>query len=98
MLDFYWLHCDRPTDRALIRATRKGNEFDLTVTGGDVRDLSLWLHPGLIDPAQEVVVRSGGKELYRGRPVPDVAAVLESLDARVDRRLTYDRRVTWGDR
>lgn len=98
VLDFYWLHCDRPTDRASIRATRKGNEFELTVTGGDVRDLSLWLHPGLIDPAQEVVVRSGGKELYRGHPVPDVAAVLESLDARVDRRLTYDRRVTWGDR
>lgn len=98
VLDFYWLHCDRPTDRALIRATRKGNEFDLEITGGDVRDLSLWLHPGLFDPAQEVVVRSGGKELYRGHPVPDAAAVLESLDARVDRRLTYDRRVTWGDR
>ena len=98
VLDLYWLHCDRPADRALVRATRKGNEFEISVTGGDVRDLSIWLHGGLIDPAQAVVVRSGGKELYRGSPEPNVAAVLESLDARVDRRLVYDRRVTWGDR
>lgn len=98
VLDFYWVHCDRPADRGVVRAVRKGNEFDLSFTGGDVRDLSLWLHPGLFDPAADVVVRSGGKELYRGRPVPNVAAVLESLDARVDRRLTFDRRVAWSDR
>ncbi|MFO0934224.1 MAG: hypothetical protein U1E39_16175 [Planctomycetota bacterium] len=98
VLDLYWLHCDRPTDRALVRASRKGNEFEVSVTGGDVRDLSIWLHGDLIAPGQEVVVRSAGKELYRGTPTPNVAAVLESLDARVDRRLTYDRRVTWGDR
>ncbi len=97
VLDFYWLHCDRPADRALVRASRVGNEFELTVTGGDVRDFSLWLHPGMIDVTKDVVVRAGDKELYRGSPVPDVAAVLESLDARADRKLAFDRRVRWGD-
>ena len=42
---------------------------------------------------QEVVVRYEGKVLYRGMPVPDVATVLETLDARLDRRLVFDRRV-----
>jgi dienelactone hydrolase len=96
--DFYWLHCDRPADRARVVADRKGNEFDVTVTGGDARDLSIWLHPKMIDPAHEVIVRVDGKEMYRGKPVPDVLTVLESLDARVDRVLTFDRRVPLGSR
>ena len=91
--DFYWLHCDRPADRALAVAQRKGNEFELTVTGGDVRDYTIWLHPGMVDPAQDVVVRVGPTEVYRGRPIPDVVTVLETLDARADRTLTFDRRV-----
>jgi hypothetical protein len=34
-----------------------------------------------------------GKEVWRGRPTPDFATVLESLDARLDRTLVFDRRV-----
>ncbi len=92
-LDFYWLHCDRPVDRALLTATRKGNEFDVDPGTVDLRDLSLWLKASMIDPASDVVVRVVGKEVFRGKPVPDVATVLESLDARCDRTLTFDRRI-----
>ncbi len=92
-VDFYWLHCDRPVDRALLVATRKGNEFEIDPSTVDLRDLSLWMKPGMIDPSADVVVRVGGKEVFRGRPAPDVATVFESLDARCDRTLTFDRRV-----
>lgn len=91
--DFYWLRCDRPTDHAIATAVRRGNEFELSVAGGDARDYTIWLHGGMIDPRQDVVVRVDGKEAYRGRPVPDVLTVLETLDARADRVLTFDRRV-----
>ena len=47
----------------------------------------------MIDVTKEVIVRVDGKEAYRGKPVPDVVSVLESLDARLDRTLTFDRRV-----
>jgi len=91
--DFYWVHCDRPVDRALLVASHKGNEFDVDPGGVDVRDLSLWLKPGFVDPSADVVVRVLGKEVYRGKPTPDVGAILQSLDARCDRTLTFDRRV-----
>jgi hypothetical protein len=95
--DFYWLHVERPADQALAIVTRHGNEFDLSVTGGDPRDFSLWLDARLIQPGEDVVVRHQGKELYRGRPAPDVLTVFETLDARVDRTLTFDRRVRLGE-
>jgi hypothetical protein len=47
----------------------------------------------MIDVKQDVVVRVDGKEVYVGKPVPDYATVLDSLDARLDRTLTFDRRI-----
>ncbi|HVG94313.1 MAG TPA: hypothetical protein VND21_07690, partial [Planctomycetota bacterium] len=96
-IDFYWLRCDRPADQALAVASRKGNEFDLSVSGGDCRDYTIWLDERLVRVGEDVVVRCGGKEVYRGRPIPDVLTVLETLDARVDRTLTFDRRIRLGD-
>lgn len=90
---FSWVLCDRPVDRMLIRATRTGNEFDVIVTGVDPRDVWIALNPAMIDPHHDVVVRLDGTETYRGRPAPDVATILETLDARVDRVLTFDRKV-----
>ena len=51
------------------------------------------LNDHLIDPAKEVVVMSNGAELYRGRPVPDYWTVLETLSARMDRKMVFDRRI-----
>jgi hypothetical protein len=34
-----------------------------------------------------------GKELYRGRPRPDFWTVLETLDAKLDRSMVFDRRI-----
>ena len=92
---FYWLKFAQPADNQLVRATRKGNAIELELRGtpSGAKGLTLLLDERLIDPAQDVVVRWRNKELYRGRPQPDVWTVLETLDARLDRTLVFDRRV-----
>ena len=47
----------------------------------------------MIDVEADVVVRVAGTEVWRGRPQPELAAIVESLDARLDRTMTFDRRV-----
>lgn len=90
---FYWLHCQRPTDTMQVTATRAGNVLDLDVTVAFPADFTVYLNPSMIDVTQEVVVRVKGKEVYRGRPQPDLVSVLTSLDARLDRTLVFDRRI-----
>jgi len=44
------------------------------------------------------VVRLDGEEIYRGKPEPTFRDVVESLDARLDRTLVFDRKVPlWKD-
>src|SRR5262249_46299788 len=90
---FYWLYCAHPVDQMKIVATHKGNEFDLSIKVANPADFSVLLNPQMIDVAQDVVVRVDGKEVYRGKPEPSFRTVLETLDARLDRTLTFDRRV-----
>jgi dienelactone hydrolase len=90
---FYWLRCERPVDAMNVVAQRKGNEFDLEVTLAFPEDFEILLNPSMIDVAKDVVVRVAGKEVYRGKPAPTFATVLESLDARLDRTLVFDRKV-----
>jgi hypothetical protein len=96
--DFYWLRCDRPRDRALVVATLSGTDVEVSTTGVAPEDLTVFLNERMIDPSKEVVVRANGKEVYRGSPVPDLVTVLDTLDARLDRTLTFDRRVALGER
>ncbi len=92
---FYWLKFEAPADNQLVRATREDNVITLELRGtpAGAKGLTLLLDERLIDPARDVIVRWKGQELYHGRPQPDVWTVLETLDARVDRTLTFDRRI-----
>jgi pimeloyl-ACP methyl ester carboxylesterase len=90
---FYWLRCLRPVDAMQVTASRAGNEFDLDVTIAFPADFQVYLNPAMIDVTKDVVVRVKGKEVYRGKPVPDLVSVFESLDAKLDRTLLFDRRV-----
>ena len=52
----------------------------------------------MIDAGASVVTGHGphvlrGIEIYRGKPVPDVATIVESLDSKLDKTLTFDRKV-----
>lgn len=94
---FYWLHVRQPVDHMVVNASREGNTFDVDVALAYPGDVTLYLNPAMIDVAQDVVVRVKGKEVYRGRPVPDLVSVLESLDARLDKTLLFDRRIPLPD-
>ncbi len=91
---FYWLQHGAPKEQMLVQATRKGNEIDVSVSQGDPSGLTILLNPEMIDVTKEVIVRVDGKEAYRGKPEPDFTTVLETLDARLDRTLTFDRRIS----
>jgi dienelactone hydrolase len=92
---FYWIHCAEPWDRQTIRARRDGNTFHLEVDGtqNGVKGITILLNDRMIDPAKDVVVMHEGRELYRGRPRPDLWTLLETLDAKLDRSMVFDRRV-----
>ncbi len=94
---FYWVHHADPQDTMTLVATRDGNTFEIDLMGAELKDLSILLNPSMIDVQKEVVVRADGAEVYRGKPTPDYATVLETLDARLDRTLTFDRRVRLGE-
>ena len=56
--------------------------------------LTIFLNDRMIDVQKPVVVRSQeGTVLFEGRPVPDYWTVLETLDARLDRTMVFDRRI-----
>lgn len=91
--DYYWLRCIAPQDRMRIVATRDGNRFELKLKGIDAASLRVLLRPGMIDPAQDVIVVVDGKETFRGKPGPSLGTLLDTLDVRLDRGLTFDREV-----
>lgn len=93
----YWLHCRMPVDRMLVEAARSETDtehvIDLDATIVFPEDFTVYLNDRMYDVKKEVVVRVAGKEVWRGRPEPNFATVLESLDARLDRTLVFDRRI-----
>ena len=59
-----------------------------------VSGFSILIHPEMVPYGQEVVVLApDGSERYRGTPEPDWVTLIESFDARLDRRMVFDRRV-----
>ena len=93
--DFYWLRCADPQDRQRIRASLKDNAIDLECfgTAKGTSGITLFLNPRMIDVGREVVVRLAGKEIHRSTPAPDFWTVFETLDARLDRTMVFDRRI-----
>jgi Dienelactone hydrolase family len=93
--DYYWLRCAQPRDRQRIRAERRGNHITLELRGtkSEAKGITIFLNEEMIDPKLEVVVKVRGKEIYRGNPAPDFWTVLETMDARLDRSMVFDRRI-----
>jgi len=93
--NFYWLGADELTDRQKVRATISGNLIEIEVQGRSTgtKGLVIYLNDKMIDTDKEVVVQHQGAELYRGKPTANLGVVLESLDARVDRAMVFDRKI-----
>ncbi len=88
---FYWLKCPDPMDRMYLTASIKDNV--ITIEDNSMSELTIFLNDQMIDTSKEVVVMRGETETYRGRPVPDFWTVMETLDARLDRKMVFDRRI-----
>ncbi len=92
---FYWLGAKDLTDGQKIRATIQDNTIELEISNRPTgtKGLVLYLNDKLIDVEQPVVVIYQGQQVYQGQPTPNLGVVLESLDARVDRAMIFDRKI-----
>jgi hypothetical protein len=90
---YYNVHVDAPADRMRIVVEHAGNDFDVMLFGIGPEQVELLLNAKLVDPQKDVTVKVDGKQVFKGRVAADFWTVLETLDARVDRTLTFDRRV-----
>jgi len=90
---FYWLHVPEPVDNMQIRATRSGNSIDLTVRNHPkgTSAVRILLHPEMVAPGQEIAVTSGGKTIRTATPPSNIHTLLTTFDAKVDRRMVFDR-------
>ena len=97
----YWLHCAQPTDYMDVVAARSQTDsehvIDLTFTKAFADDFSVYLNDRMADPTKEVVLKVKGTEVWRGRPKRGYDVILESLDAKLDRTLVFDRKVQWPE-
>jgi pimeloyl-ACP methyl ester carboxylesterase len=95
---FYWIGCTEARDQQRITAVldKKANAITLSLRNcADAgKGITLFLNDQMIDVTRPVVVRDPqGKVLWEGSPKPDLWTVLETLDARVDRKMVFDRRI-----
>ncbi len=90
---YYWLHCREPKDRMKVTAIREGNTFRLTIDRASPSAFTILLNPSMIDVEQPVEVLLDGERVYHGSPKPTFTTVLRSLDARLDRKLVFDREI-----
>ncbi len=79
---FYWLAAGRVPGGAVVRATRKGQEIDLQA-GADT-ELLVRVNDRMLDLDREVTVRSGGRELFKGRIERTIAMLARTLAERGD--------------
>ncbi|MHC4953678.1 MAG: dienelactone hydrolase family protein [Planctomycetota bacterium] len=94
---FYWIRHDNPSDKMEVIAERKGNEFDI-VPPVDRKGMRLMLNPEMIDVKNDVIVRLDGEEFYRGKPQPNFRDIVESLDAKLDKRMLFDRSIDLSEK
>jgi len=90
---FYWLWWERPTLGTVVTVESKGdNRFDVAATGPIV-GLELLIDPRLVDVTKEVVVNVGGKEVWRGVPVPSLRTLVETAVERADAEYVFAGKV-----
>lgn len=75
---FYGLYWDRPALGAIVTVEAKGaNTFDVTASG-PTDGLEILLDAKNSDLAQDVVVTSAGKEIFRGKAKPSLRTMLRT--------------------
>jgi len=89
---FSWLEIPEPAKRQMVEATKKGNRFEIKLTG--IESLELYLDDRMIDYRKPVVVEVNGMVLFEDSISPSLSVLCRSLLERGDPRFAFASKVT----
>jgi len=91
---FYWLWWDHPWPELLVEARiDEPNVIDLDLGGADRAGFRILLDEQLVDLTKEVVVREGGKEIWRGMVPYTLSTMLMTAAERYDESFLFPARI-----
>jgi hypothetical protein len=88
---FAWLENPEPSKKQLIEATRKGNRFEIKLTG--IESLNLYLDERMIDYRKPVVVEVNGKVVLERSLSPSLSVLCQTLQERGDPRFSFSSKI-----
>ncbi len=88
-------HRTREHRGASIEAVNEGNNR-IKLTTQNVRRLTVWLHPKMVDVGKPVRIVVDGKTRFEGRVRPSLETALESYERRQDWGLVYPMKIEIG--
>ena len=88
---FSWLENPEPSKKQLVEATRKGNRFEIKLTG--IESLNLYLDERMVDYRKPVVIEVNGKVVLERSLSPSLPVLCQTLQERGDPRLAFASKV-----
>ncbi|MEC9123436.1 MAG: hypothetical protein VX969_04760, partial [Verrucomicrobiota bacterium] len=89
---FSWLENPEPFKKQLVEATRKGNRFEIKLTG--IESLNLYLDEGMVDYRKPVVIEVNGKVALERSLSPSLPVLCRTLLERGDPKLAFTSKIT----
>lgn len=90
---FYWLKVEEPKARTRVVVSREDNVFTVE-SAQDLPSLTIRMDAKMVDFAQDIVVRHGESELFRGKLQPSMDMMRRSLQERGDPAAMWSAEVT----
>ena len=91
---FSWLENPEPSKKQLVEATRKGNRFEIKLTG--IESLNLYLNERMIDYRKPVVIEVNGKVALERSLSPSLPVLCRTLLERGDPRFAFPSKITFS--
>jgi pimeloyl-ACP methyl ester carboxylesterase len=89
---FAWLESPEPAKKHLIEATKKGNRFEIKLTG--VESLNLYLDERMIDYRKPVVVGVNGQAVVERILTPSLSVLCQTLQERGDPSFAFTSKIS----
>ncbi len=93
--DFYWLRCNipEPTEKMQVEAEVLSHSVQIRIAREAPKGFTVYLSKELVDLDQDIDLYVNNEKIWSGRLQPSFSALLESLSARLDRNMVFDRRI-----
>ena len=91
---FSWLENPEPSKKQLVEATRKGNRFEIKLTG--IESLNLYLNERMVDYRKPVVIEVNGKVVLERSLSPSLPVLCRTLLERGDPRFAFPSKITFS--